>query len=175
VNISYEKLSKPTDEIIKHLDKWENDSKIVHFIRPSQNQAELDKHIEITHDLLVERTKHGHTYLIRLDGLLVGFMEFQIHPQHLYKKDVKSAWIGITIGEETVRGKGIGFNAMQFLEKLIAAEGLKRIELGVFEFNQKAIQLYKRLGYQEIARINDFTFWQGRKWQDIRMEKLLGD
>jgi len=47
-------------------------------------------------------------------------------------------------------------------------QGLKRIELGVFEFNTNAINLYQKLGYKDIARINNFTCGQ-----DIRMEKYL--
>ena len=60
---------------------------------------------------------------------------------------------------------------MQFLEEQIKLTGLKRIESGVFEFNSNAIRLYQKLGYQEIGRVEGFTFWQGQMWQDIRMEK----
>jgi RimJ/RimL family protein N-acetyltransferase len=42
--------------------------------------------------------------------------------------------------------------------------------MGVFEFNANAKKLYQKFGYQEIGRVKDFTFWQGRLWQDIRME-----
>lgn len=52
-------------------------------------------------------------------------------------------------------------------------QGLKRIELGVFEFNQQAQKLYQKLGYKEIGRIDNFTYWQGKMWTDIRMEKYL--
>ena len=62
---------------------------------------------------------------------------------------------------------------MQYLEGEIRAQGLKRIELGVFEFNTNAIKLYRKLGYQEFARIANFTYWDRRMWQDIRMEKYL--
>ena len=62
---------------------------------------------------------------------------------------------------------------MQYLEEQIRAHGWKRIELGVFEFNTNAIKLYQKLGYQEFARIANFTYWEGRMWQDIRMEKYL--
>ena len=34
-------------------------------------------------------------------------------------------------------------------------------------------KLYQKAGYQEICRIPDFTFWQGKMWQDIRMEKYV--
>ena len=50
---------------------------------------------------------------------------------------------------------------------------MKRIELGTFEFNTNAIKLYERMGYQEIARINGFTYWKDKMWQDIRMEKYI--
>ena len=62
---------------------------------------------------------------------------------------------------------------MQYLENEIKSQGLKRIELGVFEFNTNAIKLYQKLGYKEIARIADFTYWQEKMWQDIRMEKYI--
>ena len=62
---------------------------------------------------------------------------------------------------------------MRYLEGQIREQGLKRIELGVFEFNASAIKLYKKMGYQEIGRIDDFTYWHEKMWQDIRMEKYL--
>ncbi|WP_369010066.1 GNAT family N-acetyltransferase [Alkalihalobacillus sp. TS-13] len=59
------------------------------------------------------------------------------------------------------------------LEEQIKLQGLKRIELGVFEFNKQAYKLYQKLGYQEIGRIKDFTYWNDKMWYDIRMEKYL--
>ena len=63
--------------------------------------------------------------------------------------------------------------SIQFLEEQARALGLKRAELGVFEFNIPAIKLYTKLGYKEIVRLDDFTFWDGKMWQDIRREKYL--
>ena len=91
----------------------------------------------------------------------------------LYKKEPGTAWIGITIGEESARGKGLGPLAMQYLEEEIRSAGCKRIELGVFEFNEPAKKLYQKMGYAEIGRIPNFTFWQNKMWTDIRMEKYL--
>ncbi|WP_342710115.1 GNAT family protein [Lentibacillus persicus] len=51
--------------------------------------------------------------------------------------------------------------------------GNQRIELGVFEFNKPAYKLYQKLGYREIGRIHQFTYWQGSMWSDIRMEKYV--
>jgi RimJ/RimL family protein N-acetyltransferase len=122
---------------------------------------------------LQEQLEHQHTFLIYLQGRLIGEMDYQVDPGHLFRKERGTAWIGIIIGEDAGRGRGIGSLAMQYLEEQIRALGLKRIELGVFEFNTNAIKLYQKLGYQEFARIADFTYWEGRMWQDIRMEKYL--
>jgi RimJ/RimL family protein N-acetyltransferase len=108
-----------------------------------------------------------------VDSQLVGEMNYQVDPGHLYKKEPGTAWVGINIGRASARGKGIGTKAMLFLEKQAREQGLKRMELGVFEFNSNAIKLYKKLGYQEIGRIKNFTYYQGKMWQDIRMEKHL--
>lgn len=173
MNINFMPLREPTPEIIEALNRWENDPELIPFIRPNQTQVDLDRRETMTLDDLQKRLQHVHTYLIYLEGQLVGEMNFMVDPGHLYKKEPGTAWIGITIGEASGRGKGIGALAMRFLEEEIRDRGLKRIELGVFEFNARAIHLYQQLGYQEIGRVSDFTFWQDKLWQDIRMEKLL--
>jgi RimJ/RimL family protein N-acetyltransferase len=171
--ITYKKLTEPDPEILNILNQWENDPLLTPFIRPNRNKEELEAQVFMSLESFNKRLDHHPVFLIYADGRLVGEMDFQIDPDHLYKKITGTAWIGINIGESTARGKGIGTQAMQYLEDQINNQGLNRIELGVFEFNVKAINLYRRMGYQEIGRIDDFTYWQGKLWQDIRMEKYL--
>jgi len=173
VETSFIKLTEPTDEIVSAMNKWSNDPELTYLIRPNETKEELGRTITVTLETVLERLKHDQIFLIYLNGQLVGEMDFQINPQHLFKKDNESAWIGITIGEEIARGKGVGYTAMQYLEAEIKTHGLKRIELGVFEFNTNAIKLYKKLGYAEIGRVDGFTYWQEKMWQDIRMEKYI--
>lgn len=173
MNLGFIKLTEPTSEYLDALNKWENDPALIPFIRVCQNEEDLKKRNEITLEGLLERLEHDQTWLIRLDSRLIGEMGYQVDPKHLYKKEPGTAWIGITIGEETGRGKGIGFQALQFLEEQIRLQGLKRMELGVFEFNTNAIKLYRKLGFNEIGRIENFTYWNGKMWWDIRMEKYL--
>jgi RimJ/RimL family protein N-acetyltransferase len=173
MNLTFIKLTNPTPEIAEAFSKWENDATLIPLMRPNQNEEELTMQSIVTPEVLIQRLEHDHIYLIYLDGMLVGEMNYQVDPQHLYKKEKGTAWIGIVIGEEASRGKGIGFQAMQYLEGQIQQAGLHRIELGVFEFNTGAIRLYQKLGYKEIARIDKFTFWQGMMRPDIRMEKYI--
>jgi len=171
--VTFTRLSDPDPIIATTLNQWANDPLLIPLIRPNRNKEEFETPVSVTTETLRKRLEHNPIYLIYTDGQLVGEMDYQIDPGHLFKRKTGTAWIGIIIGEASARGKGIGTRAMRYLEEQIRMQGLKRIELGVFEFNKKAIQLYKRLGYREIGRIDDFTYWQGRMWQDIRMEKYL--
>lgn len=173
MDIKFRKLVEPTADIAEYISRWENDPALIPFARPNKDQKALDAREVVTIEALEQRLEHDHMYLIYLDDQLVGQMDYQIDPQHLYKKHAGTAWIGIVIGEEIARGKGIGQLALEYLENEIKLHDLHRIELGVFEFNTNAIKLYQKAGYQEIGRIPDFTFWQDRMWQDIRMEKYI--
>ena len=173
MELNFKRLIEPTAEIAQTLERWENDPALVPLVSVNKDQRSLDARRSVSVEELEERISHQDVYLIYLQDHLVGEMDYQIDPPHLYKKETGTAWIGILIGEEIARGKGVGYQALQHLEQEIKSRGLKRIELGVFEFNTNAIRLYEKLGYQEIARIDNFTFWQGKLWQDIRMEKYL--
>lgn len=173
MDISFKKLTQPTPEIAAKFDKWESDLALIPFIRPNRAEADLNTIESVTAESLLQRMEHEEIYLIYKEDKLVGEMNYQVDPKHLYKKIPGTAWIGITIGEEFARRKGVGKLAMEYLEEQIRVQGFQRIELGVFEFNINAFKLYQKLGYQEISRIKDFTYWQDRFWQDIRMEKHL--
>ncbi|WP_164667277.1 GNAT family N-acetyltransferase [Virgibacillus doumboii] len=169
----FRKLTEPNPSILEAFNRWENDSELIPLTRPNQNEKELNRRDNVTLDNLRKRMKHQNIYLIYLNDLLAGEMNYMVDPGHLYKKVPGTAWIGITIGEPVGRGQGIGMKAMNFLEQEIKKQGIKRIELGVFEFNNQAYRLYQKLGYKDIGHIDDFTYWQGRMWADIRMEKYL--
>jgi RimJ/RimL family protein N-acetyltransferase len=62
----------------------------------------------------------------------------------------KSAVIGILIGEEKFRGKGVGFEVItRVLEFCFIDLELELVELGVNKKNLRAIALYTRLGFTE--------------------------
>ncbi len=173
MDIQFQELIKPTTAIVEHLNKWENDPALIPLIRPNKDKDDLERRHIFTIKDLEKRLEHHHAYLIYLQNQLIGEMDYQVDPPYLYKKETGTAWIGIIIGEEIGRGKGIGYLALKYLESEIKSQGFKRIELGVFEFNTSAIKLYEKLGYKEIGRISDFTYWKDKMWQDIRMEKYI--
>lgn len=173
MNIYFSKVTYPTLKVVDTLNRWGNNPVLISLTRRNRNQAELEQQKVITLESMIERLKYENVYLIYKDDQLIGEMNFMVDPGHLYKKEPGTAWIGITIGEPEGRGIGIGAKALLYLEEQIEKQGLKRIELGVFEFNTKAHALYQRLGYSEIGRVKDFTYYENKMWSDIRMEKYL--
>lgn len=172
-NIYFAPLVEPTVEIAEAFTRWENDLALIPLSRPNRNKEDLEKRHVVTRDDLVQRLQHQYIYLMYLEAHLIGEMSYQVDPDYLFKHERGTAWLSIIIGEAQGRGKGVGRQALHYLEQQICLHRLARIELGVFEFNSRALSLYQKLGYQEIGRINDFTYWQDQMWQDIRMEKYL--
>jgi RimJ/RimL family protein N-acetyltransferase len=174
-DLAFTPLLEPSDEVAAAFKRWENDPLLIPLARPNRSQEDLERRHEVTIDAIRQRLTQQRVYLISLGGRLIGEMSYQIDPAHLLKRVPGTAWISIMIGEAHGRGRGVGRLALRYLEREIAAQGLGRIELGVFAFNLPALALYTKLGYQEFARVDDFTYWQGRMWQDIRMEKVVPD
>lgn len=173
MDLKFRKLTAATAEIAQYFTQWENDPRLIPFIRPNKDKDALESRKAVTIEDLERRLEHHHMYLIYLEDRLIGEVDYQVDPKQLFKKESGTAWIGLLIGEEIARGKGIGRLALEYIEEQIRRRGLKRIELGVFEFNKPAIRLYERAGYKEFARLESFTYWQGKMWQDLRMEKYL--
>lgn len=173
MKIIFKKLITPDLKIVSAINQWSNDPVLVPLTRPIRHKADLEAQYTETISTITKRLEHDFVYLIYVNDSCVGQMSFQIDSGLLYNKIPGTAWIGLMIGEESARGNGVGMKAMEYLEKQIKDQGLTRIELGVFAFNTPALKLYKKLRYQEIARYEAFTYWQGSMWPSICMEKHL--
>lgn len=173
MNIQIVPLLKASDDIVATFNRWNNDPEIVHLIRPARSEEELAANHRMTVADLTDRLQTHDIFLIYADDSLVGEVNVMYDAHHLYVHEPGSAWLGLVIGEASARGKGVGSEALRLLELRLQEQGTPRVELGVFMFNEAAHQLYKKLGYKEIAHIEAFTYWNGRLWSDIRMEKRL--
>jgi RimJ/RimL family protein N-acetyltransferase len=164
------------NEIIEAKNRWENDPKINHFTTPNFEEEPLKKRtFETTYieNVMREEAGYSYDYLVFDDELLIGECNIMIDPNHLEKKVPGTGWVGLLIGEEKYRGKGIGRTIMEFLELECKNLDLVRIELGVFEFNKGALKLYEKMGYVQFAELDNFTFYNGKWHKDIRLEKSL--
>ena len=85
----------------------------------------------------------------------------------------RSGEVGIVIGEKEYQNKGYGTEAMELiLEYAFNTVNLNRIELIVYDFNVRAIKLYKKLGFIEEGRKRQFLWIRGRFCDAIIMSIL---
>ena len=78
----------------------------------------------------------------------------------------RSAKLGIFIGEEKHRGKGIGKEAIQLiLDYGFHYLNLNSIQLSVFAFNERAIACYKKCGFKEVGRLREAYYLNGKYYE----------
>lgn len=81
--------------------------------------------------------------------------------------------MGIGIGEREYWSKGYGTDAMNVILRFAFDElNLYRISLNVFEYNQRAIRSYEKVGFVVEGREREFLRRAGRRWDMIFMGLL---
>jgi RimJ/RimL family protein N-acetyltransferase len=90
--------------------------------------------------------------------------------------DNGSALYHITIGESDAWGRGYGTEATRLMvDHAFGTLGLHRIALFVFEFNERAIRAYQRVGFVVEGRSRESVWRDGRWWDELAMSILESD
>lgn len=101
-------------------------------------------------------------FAIRLNNsdTIIGFMELDgILWNH------RNAWLSIAIGESANWNQGFGKEAMTLLLNFCFQElNLHRVQLTVFEYNEKALALYEKLGFQKEGSYREFLKRDGKPY-----------
>jgi len=103
------------------------------------------------------------------DGVPCGIANLYLQP---YKKFAHQSLLAIII-DEKLRGKGVGTKLMKELLSLAKERfKLEFVHLEVYEGN-RAINLYRRLGFEEYGVHRKFIKDQGRYLDKVLMQKYL--
>lgn len=88
----------------------------------------------------------------------------------------RDAFVAIFIGEREYWGKGYGTDAMNVLLEYAFLElNLRRVSLGVFEYNPRAIRSYEKVGFRNEGRQRSFLNREGRRWSMFLMGILRNE
>ena len=113
---------------------------------------------------------HTYRFAVRpLDGeKLLGFVELD---GILWSHGV--AGLSIAIGDRANWGKGIGHEALRLaLDFAFREVNLHRVQLTVFEYNQRAIALYEKTGFRREGTFREFLQRDGQRY-DMHLYGLL--
>lgn len=95
---------------------------------------------------------------------------------HNLSKQHRKAELGIMIGEQNLRGKGYGTEAVQLMcDYGFNALGLNSIMLLTTAFNIAGQKAYEKAGFKEIGRRREARWFAGRYWDDIYYDLLSSD
>jgi RimJ/RimL family protein N-acetyltransferase len=90
-----------------------------------------------------------------------------------WRPEVRTARLGIAIGEATFRGRRFGTDTVRTLCRFgFQMMNLHRIELDVFADNERAIRVYEKVGFRREGLRRDAYFSHGR-YRDIVVMGLL--
>jgi RimJ/RimL family protein N-acetyltransferase len=158
-------------EDVPLLVRWFNDYGMSRFLsaRAPMGQALEERWWE----RMTEAQGDGHWYFLicRLeDGEPIGNLG-------LFEIDVVngSAGIGITIGEETDRGHGLGTDAMEtLLDFGFGRLRLHRMWLDAYDFNERAIRSYEKAGFVREGMARHGAYRDG-EFVDVVAMSILRD
>lgn len=112
-------------------------------------KMELEQFQPIYQDLLKDEVK----YIFEDNQQAVGM--FKLIP--LKHRNSHIAYLGGVGIHPSYSGRGLGEKMLRAAVNLAEEKGFKRIELSVGTANQKAINLYKKVGFEEEGVLRKFT------------------
>lgn len=95
---------------------------------------------------MVEQISGGVFYhSVVLDGKLVGYLSFYPKEEALFLSKIYVS--------SSLRGKGIGRQAMMFVIGQAKTMGLAKVQLTVNKYNSGSIEAYKRMGFNTVDEV----------------------
>src|SRR5690625_172592 len=157
------KLRKMTLEDADLYHKWRNDLEVMYSTNPSLDVYPMETTRKFVEQVILG-SHNAKSYII-----VEKENERSIGVVSLTNIDYKNrnAECIIDIGETEYWGKGFGSEALKLLLDYAFYEmNLHRVSLRVFSFNDRAIRMYTKLGFQEEGNSRQSLFRDG-KWHDI--------
>jgi RimJ/RimL family protein N-acetyltransferase len=162
-------LAALTQQDLTYIAHWQQNTTFLRFFdalpaHPKGADA-LGKWLEDRH-----KDKNAFLFAIRLldDEALIGYAELDgiLWPHQV-------GWLSIAIGDPAHWGRGYGTEAMRLLLDFAFDElNLHRVQLTVFGYNTRAINLYEKLGFQREGTFREFLQRDGTR-HDMYLYGLL--
>jgi RimJ/RimL family protein N-acetyltransferase len=158
-----------TYDDMPHLMRWGSDPDFRHYQWAQKPGPFTEKNARAW----IERMSHpgeSACWVIEHEGRPIGFANYRdYHPKG------KSAEIGVGIGEPGLWGKHLGREALTVLVRYLFGDlGLHRVGLSVVGFNDRAIAMYKAVGFEVEGIERDGVGTEDGFIDDVKMGIVQG-
>ena len=145
--------------------KWLNNPGVYKFLIVREHFT-LAKEKKYLKNLINSKT-HKNFAIETKEGIHIGSVSLEVNPHH------NRAVFGIFIGEKEYWNHGLGSEAGRLIiDYGFSKLKLHRIELGVLEYNPRAMKVYRRLGFKLEGRKREFIKFKGKYYDDLHMSIL---
>jgi RimJ/RimL family protein N-acetyltransferase len=156
------------EEISMAFSKWQQDTEYKRLAdlppprlnSPKTIKAWFEKELDGQNDTL-------YWFAIRAleDNRLLGDIVLEV-----VNWNMQDSFVGIAIGERDFWGKGYGTEAMQLILRFAFTQvNLRRVTLTVFEYNQRGIHSYEKVGFKHEGRQRGRILREGKRWDILFM------
>jgi len=163
-----------SEELSKAYAAWTRDSELVRLFDSRSARLHSAKGIrEFIEKMLAEESPANHYFTIRAraDNRLLGDINLEVT-----NWGARDSFVGIGIGDRADWGKGYGTDAMNVILRIAFTEvNLRRVTLSVFQYNQRAIRCYEKVGFQHEGRVRGALLRDGKRWDIFYMGMLYED
>ena len=156
------------EEMSKAFPRWNLNSEYFRLLnssaRPMYSAKSVLKWLE---EDVSEMSLESYYFSIRTlaENKLIGEIELDV-----VNWPGRDAFVGLGIGETDYWSKGYGTDVMNVLLRFAFTEiNLRRVSLGVFEYNSRAIRSYEKAGFRHEGRLRNLLLREGRRWDNLFM------
>lgn len=159
-------LSELNRSDLSELHKWINDESLVGLSTVYKPVSDLEQ--ERWFETYISA---GNSYFFAIkkrNGAIIGTCQLtNVDPV------ARHAELRIRIGDSSNRGKGYGYRAVcSLLRYAFHTINLHRVWLSVFDFNERAAALYKKVGFQHEGTLRQAFFYNGA-YHDVHIMGIL--
>jgi RimJ/RimL family protein N-acetyltransferase len=156
------------EELSKAFPRWNRNSEYYRLLNPSSHPMQSSKAAaKWMEEEVGEMSVASYYFSIRTltDDKLIGELSLDI-----VDWSGRDAFVGLGIGEPEYWSKGYGTDVMNVLLRYAFTElNLKRVSLGVFEYNPRAIRSYEKAGFRHEGGLRLALNREGRRWDSLYM------
>jgi RimJ/RimL family protein N-acetyltransferase len=158
------------DQDTQYLVRWNQDSEYQQllssgptYLWPSKNMKEwMEKHFDEMVSFTIRSLE---------DNRVIGCVDLSG-----IEWTAGNAWVGIGIGERENWGKGFGSDAMNMVLRFaFETLNLKRVSLTVFDYNERAIHSYEKVGFKLEGRMRQWMQRAGQRYDLVFMGVLRNE
>ena len=156
------------EEMSKVFPRWNQNSEYIRLLNASARPMQSSKaELKWMEKEAEEISPAGYYFSIRTlaEDKLIGEIGLDV-----INWSGREAFVGLGIGETEYWSKGYGTDVMNVLLRFAFTEiNLRRVTLGVFEYNPRAIRSYEKAGFRHEGRLRRLLNREGRRWDNLFM------